>query len=85
MLRNFLKRNKSLQPPLGRWRIGQNQDVVDEKVRRSNEDHCGADLCQAAFVKDVKDIKNKTKKEDIIESKNSTNTLNFGPLLPFCI
>jgi len=74
MLRNFLKRNKSLQPPLGRWRIGQNQDVVDEKVRRSNEDHCGADLCQAAFVKD-----------NIIESKNSTNTLNFDPLLPFCI
>jgi hypothetical protein len=82
MLRNFLKRNKSLQPPLGRWRIGQNQDVVDEKVRRSNEDHCGADLCQAAFVKD---IKNKTNKEDNIESKNGTNTLNFDPLLPFCI
>ncbi len=82
MLRNFLKRNKSLQPPLGRWRIGQNQDVVDEKVRRSNEDHCGADLCQKSFVKD---IKNKTNKEDNIESKNGTNTLNFDPLLPFCI
>ena len=51
MLRNFFKRNRSLQPPLGRWRIGQKQDVVDEKVRRSNEDHCGADLCQGAFVK----------------------------------
>lgn len=71
MLRNLLKRNNNLQLPLGRWRIGQTQSVIDEKVRRSNEDHCGAELCQKSFEKGVKDKKD--------------NKLDFDPLLPFCM
>lgn len=70
MLRNFLKRSSNLQPPLGRWRIGQSQSVIDEKVRRSNEDHCGAELCQKSFEKEKKE-----KKED----------QKLDPLLPYCI
>tara|TARA_Y100001936_G_C15985011_1_gene619001 strand:+ start:663 stop:920 length:258 start_codon:yes stop_codon:yes gene_type:complete len=85
MLRNFFKRNRSLQPPLGRWRIGQKQDVVDEKVRRSNEDHCGADLCQGAFVKDAENNVDKNKKENTVKTKISNNVIDFDPLLPFCI
>ena len=77
MLRNLLKRN-NLQPPLGRWRIGQSQSVIDEKVRRSNEDHCGAELCQKSFEKEIKDKKVNDKQ---LEEKN----LDFDPLLPFCM
>lgn len=77
MLRNLLKRN-NLQPPLGRWRIGQSQSVIDEKVRRSNEDHCGAELCQKSFEKE---IKNKKVNDKQLEEKN----LDLDPLLPFCM
>jgi hypothetical protein len=82
MLRNFFKRSKNLQPPLGRWKIGQSQSVIDEKVKRSNEDHCGAELCQKSFEKNIEkerklDIKNKIKMND--------KKLDFDPLLPFCM
>lgn len=73
MLRNLLKRNNNLQLPLGRWRTGQSQSIVDEKVRRSNEDHCGAELCQKSFKKELNDEKLEVKK------------LDFDPLLPFCM
>ena len=81
MLRNFLKRNSNLQPPLGRWKIGQSQSVIDEKVRRSNEDHCGAELCQKSFEKD-----NKNKEENKGENKGEKEEdQNLDPLLPYCI
>ena len=82
MFRNFFKRNRSLQPPLGRWRIGQNQDVVNEKVRRSNEDHCGSSLCQGAFIKDGNNNEDKNKKVNAVKT---IIVINFDPLLPFCI
>ena len=81
MLRNLFRRNTSLQPPLGRWRIGQPQNIVDEKVRRSNEDHCGADLCQNAFDEADKNSKENNKEKNDSDIKK----LDFDPLLPFCM
>jgi len=80
MLRNFFKRSKNLQPPLGRWKIGQSQSVIDEKVKRSNEDHCGAELCQKSFEKNIE-------KERKVDNENKINAkkLDFDPLLPFCV
>ncbi len=81
MLRNLFRRNTSLQPPLGRWRIGQPQNIVDEKVRRSNEDHCGADLCQNSFDEADKNSKENNKEKNDSDIKK----LDFDPLLPFCM
>ena len=80
MLRNFFKRGKNLQPPLGRWQIGQSQSVIDEKVKRSNEDHCGAELCQKSFEKNV-EKERKVDENKIADEKK----LDFDPLLPFCM
>ena len=78
MLRNLLKRNNNLQLPLGRWRTGQSQSVIDAKVRRSNEDHCGAELCQQSFKKEMNDKK-------VNDEKLEEKKLDFDPLLPFCM
>ena len=96
MLRNLFRRNTSLQLPLGRWRIGQPQNIVDEKVRRSNEDHCGADLCQNTFFCGVQVLEGQDHKRPgsrfdeagkNTKEKNDSDIkkLDFDPLLPFCM
>ena len=99
MLRNLFRRNTSLQLPIGRWRIGQPQNIVDEKVRRSNEDHRGADLCQNTFFCGVQVLEGQDHKRSgsLFDEagKNTKNTkekndsdikkLDFDPLLPFCM
>lgn len=56
---NFLP--KEIPKPLGRWRMEQCNNKINDKIDLSNEDHCGP-CGQYALVKNNQLIKNKNPK-----------------------
>ena len=66
----FLKRNLSfLKKPsvikLGRWKMQNEQEIIDLKVDLANHDSCGGPLCTTVPLKQIK----KSKKEEADEEE----------------
>ena len=85
MFKNLLKKTKPLK--LGRWGVTYEAPVLEKRINWANHDHCGSEVCENHFVKNIKENKEveswtkrlkekKKKKQNQDNKEKSTNKIS---------